>query len=202
MSTLTMFRSVTIIALFLTSCGFKTSQTSASTIQGGDDSSQALVFAKRIVCKDVPVNYRPEAGVPLAPDLKMTPGKLCDEPVRRRYPENIKYCDRGVGRDGKDQVFVQYESRGQLRHNHDGSDEFKVDHLIPLCVGGSNDQVNLWPQHKSIGEFTDPVEPRICALMAQGKMKQADAVKIIQGVKQDYKTSGAVCRQLSRLLGI
>jgi hypothetical protein len=62
---------------------------------------------------------------------------------------------------------------------------FKIDHLIPLCMGGSNKSDNLWPQHASIYEHTDPIEPFLCGAMASGKLKQAEAVQIILSVKQD-----------------
>jgi len=61
--------------------------------------------------------------------------------------------------------------------------DFKIDHFIPLCAGGSNDPSNLWPQHKSVYEITDPVEPLICAKMAAGKLDQAYAIKLITTAK-------------------
>ena len=190
------------LSLILISCGFKPTQTTEAHLSGADDSSRALEFAKRIPCKMTSPSFVPVVGVPTGPDLKMTPGKLCNEPNRRRYPENIAYCDRSVGGFEKDNIFTKYISAGKLNDRFDSREGFKVDHVIPLCAGGSNDEQNLWPQHESIGQFTDPVEPRLCALMAQGKIKQAEAVKIIQDMKKDYKTSGTVCQTLSRRLGI
>ena len=43
------------------------------------------------------------ADFPLIPKLEVTPGKLCDRPVKMRYPEGIDYCERDV-------CFVQYDA--------------------------------------------------------------------------------------------
>jgi hypothetical protein len=78
-------------------------------------------------------------------------------------------------------------------------DEFKIDHYIPLCAGGSNDTSNLWPQHKSVYEITDPVEPLVCKKMSAGKLKQADAVKLIVRAKTHLNEVQDVMRILSSL---
>jgi hypothetical protein len=61
--------------------------------------------------------------------------------------------------------------------------DFKIDHYIPLCMGGSNDIKNLWPQHKSVYAITDPLEPVLCDKMAQGRLLQKKAVEIIMYAK-------------------
>jgi len=62
--------------------------------------------------------------------------------------------------------------------------QFKIDHHIPLCMGGSNEDDNLWPQHSTIYELTDPAEGFLCERMAQGALRQAQAIQIIQSIKQ------------------
>jgi hypothetical protein len=66
-------------------------------------------------------------------------------------------------------------------------------------VGGSNDTVNLWPQHKSVYEITDPVEPLICKKMAAGTLKQADAVQLIIRAKTYLNQVPGVLRILNSL---
>ena len=73
---------------------------------------------------------------------------------------------------------------------------FKIDHLIPLCLGGSNNQNNLWPQHKTIYENTDPLEPFLCQVLSAGKIKQAEAVKILLEIKKSPFTAGDELRKL------
>ena len=73
---------------------------------------------------------------------------------------------------------------------------FKIDHLIPLCLGGSNEASNLWPQHVKIYTETDPLEPYLCGLLQEGKITQAAAVQIIRTIKQSPFTAS---QELSRL---
>jgi hypothetical protein len=77
--------------------------------------------------------------------------------------------------------------------------DFKIDHFIPLCAGGSNDSVNLWPQHKNVYEITDPIEPLLCAKMAQGRLSQTDAIKLIVRAKTDLSQVALVIKILQRL---
>ena len=76
--------------------------------------------------------------------------------------------------------------------------DFKIDHFIPLCAGGSNDSENLWPQHKSVYVETDPIEPIICEKMAQGLMKQKDAVLLIQDLKTRRKNISQILALLKK----
>lgn len=39
----------------------------------------------------------------------------------------------------------------------------------------SNEENNLWPQHKKVYMITDPLEPEMCAAMSNGKLLQRDA---------------------------
>ncbi len=119
------------------------------------------------------------ADYPSMPDLAITVGKLCDKPVRKRYPEQIDYCERDVTYQTKEIVIAEYDQKDGYIISKLPRADFKIDHLIPLCVGGSNDITNLWPQHKSVYFITDPLEPALCEKMAQGRLKQADAVRIV-----------------------
>lgn len=133
----------------------------------------------------------------MGPVARVTPGELCDHPSRYRYPENIAYCERDVSSSEKDEVFNQYRELGyRLTEAHRSS--YKVDHYIPLCVGGSNNAANLWPQHLSISQITDSIEKLTCDKMALGKLKQAKAVQLIKRVKNDLNQANAVRMELSR----
>ena len=50
-------------------------------------------------------------------------------------------------------------------------------------MGGSNERINLWPQHESVYKMTDPLEPALCDKMAQGKILQAEAMDLIRQAK-------------------
>ena len=136
---------------------------------------------------------------PTRPDNRLTPGKLCDRPTSYRYPEHIAYCERDVTTDTKEALINLYDSKlGFNIHTMDRA-EFKIDHFIPLCVGGSNDSVNLWPQHKSVYEITDPVEPLVCQRMLEGKLSQAEAIKLIVLAKTNLNMVSQVMKQLGRM---
>lgn len=135
---------------------------------------------------------------PKAPIAKLTPGELCDRPARYRYPENIAYCERNVSVEQKSQIFAAYRENG-FRLNLSDRSSYKIDHYLPLCAGGSNNNENLWPQHVSVGVVTDGLEQLGCEKMAQGKITQAKFVLLIKRVKNDLTQASAVRGELSRL---
>ena len=136
---------------------------------------------------------------PVRPDSRLTPGKLCDRPTSYRYPEHIAYCERDVTTETKDTLIHLYDSKLGFNIETMERADFKIDHFIPLCVGGSNDMVNLWPQHKSVYQITDPVEPLVCQRMLEGKLSQADAIKLITQAKTNLNLVGAIMKQLGRM---
>ena len=120
---------------------------------------------------------------PRTPHPGLTPGSLCKTPDEYRYPERIPYCERSVKSELKDQVVALYDSRLGTRIGQQGRRNFKIDHLIPLCMGGSNEIENLWPQHPEIYTLTDPVEGVLCSLLREGKIRQSEAVQLIRVAK-------------------
>lgn len=116
---------------------------------------------------------------PTGPAQQMTPGKLCDIPNELRYPEQIAYCERDVTIETKHLIIEEYDRQFGFQIQTMPRDQFKIDHYIPLCMGGSNDITNLWPQHVSVYTVTDPLEKAICDKMVVGKIQQKDAVALI-----------------------
>lgn len=135
---------------------------------------------------------------PRTPDATLTPGTLCSTPDSYRYPENIPYCNRAVSSSRKREVMEDYDRELGYRTLEMPRSEFKIDHYIPLCMGGSNAKTNLWPQHVSVGSLTDPVEPLLCREMEEGRMTQAEAVDKIKEVKANPETGPAVADELER----
>lgn len=123
------------------------------------------------------------AEFPKTPDLAVTPGSLCHSPDQYRYPERIPYCKRDVSSDTKKDVFAEYRRLGFTLNIKNNRDDYKIDHFIPLCAGGSNDESNLWPQHKSVFELTDPLESVGCEKLKDGKIKQAKLIEMIKAAK-------------------
>lgn len=124
---------------------------------------------------------------PTGPESDMTPGVLCTTGQTFRYPEKIRYCNRNVDKSLKDQIIREYDQNYGYKIRQMDRQKFKIDHLIPLCMGGGNDKANLWPQHETVYSITDPFEQKLCELMAAGKLKQAQAMQIILGLKSDLE---------------
>jgi hypothetical protein len=140
-------------------------------------------------------------GFPTMPDPTLTPGKVCDAPDAYRYPEHIAYCNRDVSTSAKNDVIHTYDVRDGYTVEAMNRQDFKIDHYIPLCMGGSNDATNLWPQHKTVYVHTDPIEDTLCQIMAAGKMKQVDAIDKMEYAKHHLDECAAILDELKAQLG-
>ena len=136
---------------------------------------------------------------PKGPNLTETPGKLCTSPTEYRYPEHVAYCERDVDTYTKNAIIQKYDTVLGYEIRTMKRLDFKIDHFIPLCAGGANSEENLWPQHKSVYAITDPLEPVLCEKMAQGRLTQADAVKMITQAKLNLDQAPAIFKKLRSL---
>lgn len=139
-----------------------------------------------------------DQGFPRAPLKHLTPGKLCESNSIKRYPEQINYCARDVSFELKAEIIKSYDQEG-FSIEFMNRDDFKIDHFIPLCAGGSNDRTNLWPQHKSIYAYTDDLEKLICEKMAEGKLLQKDAIDYITFAKNNLKQANSIYQKVNSL---
>lgn len=121
-----------------------------------------------------------EGKFPVGPAPTLTPGVLCTDSPVRRYPENIVYCERNVDTQLKNQIIKMYDETFGYSIRQMPRGEFKIDHFIPLSIGGSNSIDNLWPQHKSVYGVTDELEQVLFDKISQGKIKQDDAIRVIR----------------------
>ncbi len=122
---------------------------------------------------------------PKGPNESMTPGSVCKSPSRYRYPEKVAYCERDVHSVLKREIIAEYDRKLGYRIESMDRQAFKIDHYIPLCMGGSNHRNNLWPQHRSVYEVTDPLEQVLCEKMALGVLRQAQAIDLIREAKNN-----------------
>lgn len=141
------------------------------------------------------------ARFPTNPNHDMTPGETCQRPDTYRYPEKIAYCNRDVSSSTKYAIIDKYDAEYGYTIGQMNRGDFKIDHYIPLCMGGSNSTKNLWPQHKSVYVKTDPLEQKLCELMAGGKMLQAEAMEKIRFAKNNLDKAHDMDRELDHLLG-
>lgn len=159
-----------------------------------------FVLALVVVCFWSVLSFGDESlQFPTGPIPSVTPGQLCDHPSSYRYPEKIAYCERDVDPEIKRAVIKLYDERFGYHIAEMNRHDFKIDHYIPLCMGGSNDSSNLWPQHKSVYEITDPLEPALCGKMSEGRLKQADAVKLLKEAKADLTKVDATLEYIETL---
>ncbi len=140
-------------------------------------------------------------GFPKAPDAELTPGALCVTPDEIRYPEKINYCERNVSTAKKWAVINRYVKKLNFTISESLRTEYKIDHYIPLCMGGANAIENLWPQHSSVYRITDALEVILCEAMLEGKMSQAQAVEKIKTGKNDLNKVPEIIRETKQLIG-
>lgn len=133
---------------------------------------------------------------PTSPDARMTPGSLCSSPTEYRYPEHIAYCDRDVDGATKWEIIRQYNSQLGYSITPENRNKFKIDHYIPLCMGGSNNIDNLWPQHESVYSRTDLIESTACEKMKEGRLKQRDAIELLMAAKNDLSQASAILKRI------
>jgi hypothetical protein len=120
---------------------------------------------------------------PTMPDANLTPGAICEDSDVHRYPENIVYCDRDVDTKTKNSIIRQYDEELGFSIRTISRGEFKIDHFIPLSIGGANSRANLWPQHRTVYTVTDPLEHLLFERIKEGRIKQADAIRVIKEAK-------------------
>jgi len=116
-------------------------------------------------------------GYSKTPNPDYSPGHACtikDKDFDRyRYKEKIPYCRRNVSKKTKDSVC--------LRDGVKDRSNYTVDHIIPLSIGGSNSNRNLWCQNKKI--HSGSVEYQLYRKMEEGTILQKDAIDFILNYK-------------------
>lgn len=120
---------------------------------------------------------------PTKPDERVTVGSFCDEKdpdfVGYRYKEKIPFCIRNVSRHLKARIYRMYGVSERCRH------EYTIDHYIPLSMGGSNADDNLWPEHKKVKATRQNLEQSLYLELSNGNIKQHDAVQMVTEAKNN-----------------
>lgn len=136
---------------------------------------------------------------PDGPDQRTTPGDLCKNSNNYRYPEHIKYCERAVDPGLKAEIIANYDREFGYDIRQLPRGDFKIDHFIPLSIGGSNDVKNLWPQHRSVYKYSDTIELQVFELISKGKIKQVDAIQAIKDCKLNLDRCSDISDSLKQL---
>jgi hypothetical protein len=121
---------------------------------------------------------RSDEAFAIVPDPTLTPGAV-------RTTDAGEICSHGTrelrhwSRDRDDQIMIEY---GLPSGPHP---DFEIDHLIPLAIGGSDDDWNIWPEpRRSIepiwnAERKDKLEWRLRELVCSGAVGVAEAQRAI-----------------------
>lgn len=125
-----------------------------------------ITSAALLIASCLATNVR--AGDNMLPDPKLTPGKIARKDKDRT----------GVTEEMERHVFGLYHIPWRRRA------EFKVDHLIPVELGGADTIDNLWPQSLSVRPYgvarKELLTQRLLVHIAMGKMTRAQAQKEIR----------------------
>ncbi len=152
------------------------------------------VFSLIVLCASFTF-AQSNGSFPIGPNPSLTPGSKCSRPSEFRYPEKVPYCDRDVSPALKVRVFSEYQKVG-FAFDMNKRNSFKVDHFIPLSLGGSNELNNLWPQHSSIYRITDPIEQLLFNQLSAGKMAQQEAIALIMRAKLNLDEAPGILKRL------
>jgi len=110
-----------------------------------------------------------------APDWELTPGVLCtvdDKDFEEfRYSERIPYCRRNLSVAEKKEVSRWY---GVAWEDHSA---YQYDHLLSLCLGGSNDLRNIWPMPYTDARAKAKLEWNLCRRLREGEVTQSQAIE-------------------------
>ena len=137
---------------------------------------KVLLFFLALTLSDIAFSY------PKTPDIKIAPGRLCHESdpdfTGYRYMQRVPTCRRNVSYKTKNKICLLY--------GVDDRRNYTVDHIIPLSLGGSNHESNLWCQHRDI--FTGYLEYYYFRMLRDNRMRHVATVHSLLSWK--YNPSG------------
>lgn len=114
---------------------------------------------------------------PKTPAINIAPGEFCSESNKDfdgyRYPDNVVHCRRNVSHKTKNKICKLYGVYDRR--------DYTVDHIIPLSLGGSNSEKNLWCQSRKI--LTANIEYYYYRMVRDGKMRHANAIHALMALK-------------------
>lgn len=115
----------------------------------------------------------------MRPPYRSPGGSLCstrDRDFREfRYAERIPYCRRNVSTSTKNRIAARYGISAS-----DRSRNYQIDHYIPLSIGGSNRDSNLWPLTNAEASQKARLEYQLFQSVRDGRMSQRQAISEIR----------------------
>lgn len=136
--------------------------------------------------------YAPPTRGHWYPIPALTPGHLCtrQDPDfdELRYQEQISHCRRNVTKSTRIAVSEPYGV------SEDELENYQVDHLIPLALGGSNARENLWPVAYEQARAKARFEYQTYLELKEGQIGQKAAVEKIRRWVRDNLVNEASIR--------
>jgi hypothetical protein len=122
----------------------------------------------------------PALAFDIRPDPDSTEGSVRIDGHSRELACDRSKNHRGpLSADRRDEVLLRY---GLPAGAHP---DYEIDHLIPLCLGGSDDFSNLWPQPRQTieprwnAEVKDRLERRLCEMLCAAELDIGTAQQAI-----------------------
>ncbi len=126
------------------------------------------------------------------PDARCTPGQADPRVTQANVRSTI--CRRGYTSSVRPPQAVTHAIKVRVTRAYGiGAlpfSQIELDHLVPLSLGGSSSEANLWPQLRSAAhgaDDKDTVEVRLNREVCSGRMRLADAQRAIA---TDWLTAG------------
>jgi hypothetical protein len=121
------------------------------------------------------------------PDWGLTPGATCteDDPHFQGYdhPAQIARCERHVTDGQRKAVALAYGIPQGTWHL------YEFDHLISLCIGGSNANANLWYQPRAEADEKNVLENELCNQLRAGEIDQEEAIETMMAWLEEQRRS-------------
>ena len=126
---------------------------------------------------------------PILPDPKLTPGDTFDVTAQDVCVPGYAKKVRAVPAWLKRQAYAEY---GITQYK---TDDYEVDHLIPLSLGGSNSIRSLWPQSTKTSPWNsyvkDALERKLHKLVCAGQLDLKTAQREDGLSEKQQKTEGS-----------
>src|SRR5690606_17608136 len=91
------------------------------------------------------------------------------------------YCERNVAAWVKNRVYKIYKVPDKCRGR------YTIDHKIPLALGGSNSQENLWPEHVLVKATRLELEDALYRQVNKGEISVETAIEIVLKAKTELE---------------
>lgn len=125
-----------------------------------------IVFATVATAQEAPYYHMP--------DRTLTPGLIASTDVALICKKDYPAKARKVSSSLRDKIYLAHKVDKKKCRG-----DCKIDHLVPLAVGGSNDPKNLWP-HEYGAEYTVYEKTRLEVLMRKKLCNEGMPIQMVQ----------------------